>query len=760
MTNNLYSQLCSVDNLQAAWLEIKSKKTGGGIDAVSVEDFELNANENILRLSAQLKAENYTPLPTQKLKIKKSNGEARELGLLSIRDKIVQRSTKNLIEPIIEKNFINASYAYRPKKGATRAIKRLLHYIKHEHYTWFAIVDIDNCFDSIPVDQLLTNLKETIRDNKIVHLIELWLRMGKVSSSLKWQDTMGGIPQGAILSPLLTNLYLNKLDKLIQRKKNVGYLRYADDILLACHSKKEAHILLNTTKQFLNDVLKLKLNSKLQFVHIKKDFSYLGINFNNGNPTLSKEKEAKIKLRINNAFDITEKKPGKNFLEKLNGIKAYYGQILSSADVANLDQMLIDCLKSKLREAYALKKIASKKDIKTFILSVPFFSNENESEKNKIATEIAETCILRKNTANTPTVKIAKSVLERKREYQKLESAAMELVVSTPGVILGKAKNFVTVKKQGKVVKQVNAYNLRSITIASAGIGLSSNMIKFCSDQNITLNFLNYNGKPYAMLTSPKFAYAKNEIIQLKALQSPKGVLWIKAVLKGKIKNQQNTLKFFSRQRKRTDPDFMTHLPAALEKMQHCLEKLKKVNDNLPIEKVRETLFAIEGQCAQIYWQQVGRILDDYILFEKRIHQGATDLFNSMLNYGYAILYGKVWHAVMNARMNPCIGILHVSDTTNAAFIYDMVEEFRSAIVDRVVISLVSKGENLMIEEGQLDASTKKRLLNKLLERFNKVEKFRKSEKRSVDIIQNQVISSRRFFANEISTYKPYIKTW
>ncbi|MDQ2178594.1 CRISPR-associated endonuclease Cas1 [Marinifilum sp. D714] len=759
MEINYYKQLCSVETLQAAWLEVKTKNTSGGIDAVSVKEFELIAQQRLNEISAKLKAESYTPLPLQKISLQKKDGSKREIGLLSVSDKIVQRAVKNLLEPVFEKDFLNVSYAYRANKSTAKAIKRLLHYIRYEHYSWFAIADIDSCFDEIPTEKLLSFLELKVKDRKLTHLIRLWLQMGKVNYKYRWFDTKGGLPQGGILSPLLANFYLNWLDRFVTKKDNIAYLRYADDIIICAHSKRAVQQKLQMVSRYLEEKLKLKLNDKSQLVHIKKSFTFLGVEIRNGIAVLSEEKEQALIKSLNENFGILEKFPAKKFTETLNGIKSYYAQVLADKEVGKLDDMLINCLKNKLSEAFSKREITSKISIRNFIRSIRFFTSENELSKTQLADEIALFCTTIGVNNSSQEQKITKTVRARKREFQKMESAAMELVVSTPGVVLGKKQNSVVVKKKGETINEINVVNLRSITIASAGVGFSSNLIKFCADKNIAFNFLNFDGKPYALITTPKFAHARNELVQLNAQQSESGLDWIKAVLIGKMKNQANTLKFFSRQRKDSDPDFTKHLPKTLAGIKECQVRLKKIIAEKAVD-VQTQIMTIEARASHLYWQQVGRILDDYISFEKREQKGAIDPVNSMLNYGYAILYSKIWHAVINVRMNPCIGILHSSENTNAAFVYDMVEEFRSAIVDRVVISLISKGEHIEMTDNLLSEETKHRLLERLLERFNSVEKFRKTERRVNEIIHYQVYCTRRFFMDEIPTYKPYIKTW
>lgn len=759
METPYYNQLCNIDLLREAWLMVKTKKSVGGIDAVSVEEFDQNAEQNLQGILAGLLSRNYISMPMKKGSCKKKDGSLRELGMLTVSDKIIQRAVKILIEPLFEKLFLDVSYGYRPNKSPAKAVKRLLHYIHTEHRSWIVVCDINNCFDTIPHETFLHNLAAFLNDKAIVSLIEEWIKMGRVSGSFKWTDSTIGLHQGAILSPLLTNFYLHPLDEVMVLKK-VGFVRYADDFVIACKTKEEAILMLAFANEFMTKQLKQTLNSDCQIAGPSDPFTFLGVTMRNGQIELSQEKWLTLKTRMTESFGIENNLPSEKFRQKIYGIKAYYGQILSQPDLAKLDAALIDCLVEQLQKAYNSKQIPNKQLIRQFVEQLRFFYSKNETTKKKVAQEIANLCT---KTAQKKNVRIVKStstgVLIRKRQFQKMESLGMELLISTPGMQIGKSKGTIVLKKLGKVVKSVNANNLKNITIVSDGVSLSSDLLRFCSTQGIVIDFLNYNGTPFAKFSTPKFAGAKNEIAQIHALENWKGIKLVKAIIRGKIKNQINTLKFFSRQRKISNPDFIVGLPAACHKMELCLGRLKSVADD-DLNEIRGKILAIEGNAARIYWEEVKQILRNYITFPGRQHQGAADLFNNMLNYGYAILYSRAWEAIQAARLNPCLGFLHVPEGNRPALVFDFVEQFRSAIVDRTAIAILSKGEKMETKNGLLTDSSKKRLTQKLLAKINKVEKFRSTERRIRDIIHEQANELKYFLNGKTQCYKPYIKTW
>lgn len=756
MENQYYNQLCNLDVLRDAWLKVKTKQSKGGIDTVSIEDFDLNAEENLAKLLATLLARTYIPMPMQKASSLKKDGTVRDLGMLTISDKIVQTAVKTVIEPVFEKTFLDVSYGYRPGKGPAKAIKRLLHTIRCENQKWAVVCDIHNCFDSIPHEPVLQMLNKTLNDVEITSLIEAWLKMGKVTGHYKWSENLAGLPQGAVLSPLLTNLYLHAFDQIVIAR-NVGYVRYADDFVICCQNKETAQNMLGFARNRLLKDFKLTLNDNCMIVSPYQPFQFLGATIKNGEVGISKEKEKILKERIYDSFGIEKDRPTQDFLQKLSGINSYYGQILSTEDKIKLDTFLILSLKERLNASYKNGTISNKAAIRNFITQILFFSPQNILIKKKIASEIANSC-QKQDIKNNPYSEAQAKVQYRKKQFRKMESAGMDILVSSPGVQIGTSKGVVSLKKSGKVIKTVKTTNLKQITISTDGIGISSNLIRICAEKGIAIDFLNYNGIPFAKFFTPKFADAANEIAQIHAMENDKGINLAKAMISGKIKNQMNTLKFFSRQRKASSSAFIKSLPGSCEKMKQCVGVLKKTECK-NLEDARGKIFAIEGRSAVVYWSQVKLLLQKHLDFPGRERKGATDLVNCMLNYGYALLYSRVWEALISAKLNPCIGYIHVPAKNRPVLIYDFIEEFRPAI-DRTVIGLISKGEKLMIKDGILTDDTKKRLTQKVFERFNRVENYRGQEIRFRDIIKKQAWMLCKFINGETKNYKPYIKTW
>ena len=181
----------------------------------------------------------------------------------------------------------------------------------------------------------------------------------------------------------------------------------------------------------------------------------------------------------------------------------------------------------------------------------------------------------------------------------------------------------------------------------------------------------------------------------------------------------------------------------------------------MPHPELRQQIMAQEGNAAQSYWQQLRHLIADETDFTNREHQGARDMTNMLLNYGYGILYGRIWSAVLNARLHPSVSFLHEPNRGKPTLVFDLVEEFRAPVVDRTVVSLINRQEKLTKDkEGKLSMDTRRRLAEKVLERINTIENFRGQRIRMADIMRLQSVNLAKYLKGEAKNYKPYVMKW
>lgn len=230
------------------------------------------------------------------------------------------------------------------------------------------------------------------------------------------------------------------------------------------------------------------------------------------------------------------------------------------------------------------------------------------------------------------------------------------------------------------------------------------------------------------------------------------------AIIGSKLRNQFSLVKYFHKYHKTNN----NALIGKYEELSTCIKDLKSfLKTNAKDDPGYLTkLLGFESQGAVKYWAYIRELLsDDNVNFEKRERKGATDLVNCMLNYGYSILYARVWQALLEAKLNPYESIIHVRQDGKPTFVYDVVEIFRSQVVDRVVVKLIQMGTELSVEKGLLSDETKKLLSREILERLNRYEKYRTDELTLGQIIRRQAKEIARWIDTG-ANYKPYISKW
>jgi group II intron reverse transcriptase/maturase/CRISPR-associated endonuclease Cas1 len=761
MEGALYKEVFKIENLLLAWTKVKEKGSAGGIDKVTIETFEVDLEKNLRELAEQLSSHRYIPEPYQEIKIPKDENEFRSLSLPTIKDKIVQQAVKDIIEPILDKEFLDVSYAYRPNRGPSRAIGRISHLITNEKREWVTLCDIDNYFDTIHHDLLFSILSEKTKDEKLLLLIRLWVKMGKVDEKMRWKDTVRGIPQGSIISPLLSNLYLHPFDRMMVERR-FGYVRYSDDFIILSPTEGEAYRALKDTKWFLEKKLKLNLNPGSSVRRVHEGFEFLGIQFKGTEKTVSKGKMEELKERINKAIDIRKEKSFKDLTETIEGIGRYYGRILSQDILEELDEWMVECLKRHLGNSYQNGLFEKKEEIRTLLSSINFISQKYQLFSRRALKGIIAYCRRRREKKvpeTAPKTVIRDPLKKKKREYQRLESEGFELLVTTHGVFIGKTRRGITIKERGIKKHEAPLLNLKNISILSRGVTISSNVVEYCAEKGIPIDFVGFDGKPYAKVYPLQSSSASLGIAQLKAFENGKGCVLAKGFTAGKIRNQINLAKYYHKYRKGRDADFTAIFDEKLNSMESLAKEARSIHED-DIEILRGKLFSIEGRASSCYWELIEEMLNEDVEFEGRVRRGAKDLVNSLLNYGYGILYSRIWEAILRAGLNPYISYLHKPQDGKPTLVFDLIEEFRQQAVDRAVFALITKGEELEIEKGFLTDETRKKVAEKVLERIHNVEVFRGEEMRLSQIMKEQAKAVAEFLEDKSAHYRPYIGKW
>jgi group II intron reverse transcriptase/maturase len=223
----LIDKIYDMGNLRDAWKQVKSNKGCAGIDKQSITDFQKQSEQHLKEIKRDVKNGVYKAAPVLRKFIPKGDGNLRPLGIPTVKDRVLQQATKNVIEQIFEMKFLSCSYGYRPDKSAHQAVKQIRKHIQ-QGYTWVIDADVKRFFDSVDHKLMMGFVAEEISDGKILGLIESWLTAGVMNKG-EIEETTIGTPQGGVISPLLANIYLHEMDKQIDRLNGIRMVRYADD---------------------------------------------------------------------------------------------------------------------------------------------------------------------------------------------------------------------------------------------------------------------------------------------------------------------------------------------------------------------------------------------------------------------------------------------------------------------------------------------------------------------------------------------------
>ena len=284
-------------NFEQAWIKVRNKKGCAGIDEETLEDFAEKLDFNLDHLRKLVASNNYQSSPLKQVYIPKNKGKLRELRIPTIRDRIVQQALLNILVPIVEPHFSDCSFAYRPNLSIVKAVERIA-YWRDRGYQWILDADIVKFFDSIDRQILLSELRRYVDDAGILYLIKSWISADILTKQGLLQVTRKGIPQGAVVSPLLANIYLNQFDLAFQ-DKDIKLIRYADDFLVLGKSRDRILQAYTEVVKLLHSINLVIHTDKTQITNFDRGFRFLGHGFygNSIIPLVSPNRKKKLRTR-------------------------------------------------------------------------------------------------------------------------------------------------------------------------------------------------------------------------------------------------------------------------------------------------------------------------------------------------------------------------------------------------------------------------------------------------------------------------------
>ena len=345
----LIDKVWSPKNLASALEKVVAKGGSAGIDKQSARQIEVHKDQTIRELEQELRASQYQPQAVKRVWIPKpGSNEKRPLGVPTLRDRIVQGALLQVIEPIFERDFALHSYGFRPGKGCKAALRRVDELLEGGSH-WVVDADLKSYFDTIPQERLMDRVREKIADGRVLRLLEQMLQAGVMDSAKGWQPTEQGTPQGAVVSPLLSNIYLDGLDWQMA-KGGFEMVRYADDFIVLCSSQQQAQEALERVRHWVeeNGLSLHPIKTRLVDASQGGGFDFLGYHFERGMKWPRKKSMDKLKDTIRSKTRRTDGRSLKAICEDLNRtLRGWFGYFKHSK--ANVFESVDGYTRGRLR---------------------------------------------------------------------------------------------------------------------------------------------------------------------------------------------------------------------------------------------------------------------------------------------------------------------------------------------------------------------------------------------------------------------------
>jgi len=335
------------------------------------------------------------------------------------------------------------------------------------------------------------------------------------------------------------------------------------------------------------------------------------------------------------------------------------------------------------------------------------------------------------------------------------------LIVDKYGTFLSKHSERIRVKIEGKIVEEVPIIHLAAILITSRGVSLSSDVIEICSKNGIDVFFISGNGDIYCRLGgAAPIGTVRTRREQLMSFNDKRGLILGKSFAFGKIMNQINLIKYYGKYRKVADPSLYDLMNQEIQKLEALLKELDQLEGE-KIDEIRENILNIEGRAASIYWNTMANLVPEEMEWPGRVGRGAQDPLNSGLNYGYGILYGQIERSILLAGLDPYAGFVHTDRAGKPSLVFDLIEEFRQQVVDRVIFGMVGKGSELKVNaEGLLEDKTRRLIAQKIFDRLEAEERYEGVKHKLKTILLKQAQAIASFVRGDRPVYKPFVGSW
>ncbi|PSB58763.1 CRISPR-associated endonuclease Cas1 [Chamaesiphon polymorphus] len=605
---DLEAEFLDFDNFDRAWQKVADNNGCAGIDGETIEVFKRRAIENLQGLRDTVANGTYQPHPYLQVLIPKDKTSHRALSIPTVRDRIIQQALLNVLTPRIDRQLSDVSFAYRPQVSYISAVEAVAQ-CRDAGYQWVLDADIVKYFDNIDRQILFQKVGKYIDNRSILCLLKKWISGGIVTKA----DTIFtelGIPQGAVISPLLANIYLDDFDRQIQQIGDVRLVRYADDFVVMARSQAEIESAYHQVVRLLGELKLILHDRKTQITTFDRGLRFLGHGF--------------LGAAI---FSIDDVKPKRNQGNSKKKVPIDLSPCsLSEVEMSEVDEPLVSAS-----------------------------LNQQEDDDSE---ELAEPVPTQRQVWNPhmATLYLLEQGTSLYRDYQRL---------------------IVHIPKQERL--EIPIREIDKILIFG-NIQLSTPVINSCLDEKIGIFFLSRSGQYQGHLWSAEQTHLHNELVQFDRHKEPEFQLnMCRAIVTGKLLNSKRLLQRLNRKRKSPEVE------KAIAGINADLKAASQVNE---IDRVR----GYEGIGAVRYFSGLSQLITNPdFSFNGRNRQPPTDPVNSLLSFGYTLLFNNVLSLILAEGLSPYLGNLHYGEDKKPYLAFDLMEEFRSPIVDGLILKLINK---------------------------------------------------------------------
>ena len=355
---------------------------------------------------------------------------------------------------------------------------------------------------------------------------------------------------------------------------------------------------------------------------------------------------------------------------------------------------------------------------------------------------------------------VEKKIARKRQTCRKECGESGNLVVTTPGHFVGKRGERIVVMSKQRILSELPAIKLTGLTLSERGVSISGDVIELCMRKEIYVHFVDGLGKIIAVVSPPGGSSGELSLLQITERDTERGLTLAKMFVLGKVKNQFALLKYYFKYPVNRENGFGKIYLERKQCLNDIIGKIKKADGFSHAETFRQQLMGLEGVFGASYWEVVGHLFRNGVQFSGRVRHGAADLVNAALNYGYGVLYGNCFNAIIKAGLNPMAGFLHSYQAGKPTLVYDLVEEFRAFAVDRGIFTLFNRGEKLeQGEDGLLTTETRKKVAKSVIDRLSSEVCFQGHRRTLHEVIREQACNVKKHLS-EKTQYHPFLGRW